>query len=107
MRRLVSDAPISVSAPQPTMVKHISETIRTMLSSTPLQDAVIAKTVEKPDMVTFSVKGEADYFWLLNTIASLRQTSYMMRLSEITTEGLTDGAVRYSFLVEAGIKLPE
>ena len=35
MRRLVSDAPISVSAPQPTMVKHISETIRTMLSSTP------------------------------------------------------------------------
>lgn len=32
---LVSDAPISVSAPQPTMVKHISETIRTMLSSTP------------------------------------------------------------------------
>ena len=78
-----------------------------MLSSTPLQDAVIAKTVEKPDMVTFSVKGEADYFWLLNTIASLRQTSYMMRLSEITTEGLTDGAVRYSFLVEAGIKLPE
>ena len=78
-----------------------------MLSSTPLQDAVIAKTMEKPNMVTFSVKGEADYFWLLNTVASLRQTSYMMRLSEITTEGLTDGAVRYSFLVEAGIKVPE
>ena len=35
MRRLVSDAPISVSAPQPTMVKHSSDTIRTMLSSTP------------------------------------------------------------------------
>ncbi|MDY9920223.1 MAG: hypothetical protein U2P59_00140 [Synergistota bacterium] len=78
-----------------------------MLSPTSLQDAVIAKTVEKPDMVTFSVKGEADYFGLLNTVASLRQTSHMMRLSEITTEGLTDGAVRYSFLVEAGIKAPE
>ena len=76
-------------------------------SSTPLQDALIEKTAEGPNMVAFIVKGEADYFWLLNTVASLRKTSYMIRLSEITTEGLTDGAVKYSFTVEAETKMPE
>ena len=76
-------------------------------SSTPLQDVVIAKVAESPDMVAFSVKGEADYFWLLNAVSSLRRTPYMLKLSEITTEGLTDGAARYSFIVEAKIKVPE
>jgi len=76
-------------------------------SSNPLQDAVIAKVAESPDMVAFSVKGEADYFWLLNAVASLRRTPYMLKLSELTTEGLTDGAVKYSFVVEAKIKVPE
>ncbi len=78
-----------------------------MISSTPLQDALITKISEKPDMVVFNLKGEADYFWLLNTLASLRQTSYMMRLSEITAEALSDGAVKYSFTVETSLKVPE
>ena len=76
-------------------------------SSNPLQDAVIAKVTESPDMVAFSVKGESDYFWLLNAVASLRRTPYMLKLSELNTEGLTDGAVKYSFVVEAKIKAPE
>lgn len=78
-----------------------------MISSTPLQDALITKVSEGPNMVVFNLKGEADYFWLLNTIASLRQSSYMMRLSEISAEALTDGAVKYSFTIETSIKVPD
>ena len=36
MRRLVREAPISVTAPQPTTVRHSTDVIRAMVSSTPV-----------------------------------------------------------------------
>lgn len=74
-----------------------------ILSSTELRGAEVTKTSETSDSVSFSVKGEAAYFSLLEVLAAFRQSSYMMRLTEITVEGRSEGTVNYSFVVQAKI----
>jgi len=74
-----------------------------ILSSTELRGAEVTKTAETNDSVSFTVKGEAAYFSLLEVLAAFRQSSYMMKLTEITVEGREEGTVNYSFVIQARI----
>ena len=53
MRRLVIDAPMSVSAPQPTMVTHSSVVMRARLASTPeLSIRLTSTTIARPATIS-------------------------------------------------------
>ncbi|MDO5115324.1 MAG: hypothetical protein Q4D58_04435 [Synergistaceae bacterium] len=74
-----------------------------VLSNSGFNDADVSKASESGGMISFRVQGEANYLMLLRLLASFRQSSYLMRLSELSVEGLRDNNVRYSFTVEARV----
>lgn len=74
-----------------------------LLSAQGFGDADVAKADEKEDAISFKVAGEANYNELLRLLASFRQGAYMIRISDLSLEGLKDNNVEYSFTVVAKV----
>lgn len=93
--------PVPVESPT-----HFYALIISTLSSAEIRGFEVTKTAESADMISFSVKGEANYFSLLDLLASFRQSAYMMRLTELNVKALNSGIVSFSFNVQAKIADP-
>ena len=74
-----------------------------LLSAQGFGDADVAKADEKEDAISFKVAGEANYNELLRLLASFRQGAYMIRISDLSLEGLKVNNVKYSFTVVAKV----
>lgn len=74
-----------------------------LLSAQGFGDADVAKADEKEDAISFKVAGEANYNELLRLLASFRQGAYMIKISDLSLEGLKDNNVKYSFTVVAKV----
>lgn len=74
-----------------------------LLSTQGFGEADVAKADEKEGIISFKVSGEANYHELMRLLASFRQGAYMMRLSDLSLEGLKDNSVKYSFTVAARV----
>lgn len=74
-----------------------------LLSTQGFGEANVTKADEKEGVVSFSVSGEANYNELLRLLASFRQGAYLMRISQLSLEGLRENNVKYSFTVAAKI----
>ena len=70
-----------------------------LLSAQGFGDADVAKADEKEDAISFKVAGEANYNELLRLLASFRQGAYMIRISDLSLEGLKDNNVKYLSLI--------
>jgi hypothetical protein len=78
-----------------------------VLSTSGFEEASVVKTSETKENVSFSVRGEAGYFSLLELLSSFRQSSYPIRLTNLELTGQTDGYVGYSYMIECRISDPE
>ncbi len=78
-----------------------------VLSSTELRGAEVSNAAESPGVISFRVNGEAAYFSLLEVLAEFRQSSHMVRLTELMVEGRDHGVVKYSFVIQAKVKEPD
>ena len=74
-----------------------------LLSTQGFGETNVTKADEKEGVVSFSVSGEANYNELLRLLASFRQGAYLMRISQLSLEGLRENNVKYSFTVAAKI----
>ena len=74
-----------------------------LLSAQGFDKADVTSAQDSAGNVSFKVSGEANYHQLLYLIASFRQGSYMMRLTDLSLEGEKDNAVKYSFTVSARV----
>lgn len=72
-----------------------------MLNSSGLTGASTAKAAESGNLVSFKVSGTGQYFALLDALASLRQSGKLLRLTDLDVKGGRNGAVDYSFTVQA------
>ncbi|MEG1911059.1 MAG: hypothetical protein RR091_01080 [Cloacibacillus sp.] len=77
-----------------------------LLSSQSFDDADVTKAEETEQNTSFKVAGVANYNQLLHLLASLRQGSYMMRVTELSIEGMTNNEVKYGFTVSAMVSPP-
>lgn len=93
-----SAIPIEVESP----TKFYSILIN-ILTKTGINGAAVVNVSESPDLVSFKVSGEVNYFTLLNLLSEFRKSRYMIKLSELNLSALTDGYVSYLFVVESKI----
>lgn len=93
--------PVPVESPT-----HFYALIISTLSSAEIRGFEVTKTAETKETISFTVKGEANYFSLLDLLAYFRQSSYMMRLTELNVKALNSGIVSFSFNVQAKIADP-
>jgi len=71
-----------------------------ILSSAGMGNASVSRTEDTDGMVSFNVNGEAPYFSLLDFLADLRKSSYMIRLTKLEVNGEKNGKVGYSMNVQ-------
>ena len=72
-----------------------------MLNSSGLAGATISKSAAADKLVSFKVSGTGQYFALLDSLASLRQSGKLLRLTDLSVTGGKDGQVDYAFTVQA------
>ena len=77
-----------------------------LLSVQGFGDADVTKAEETGDIISFKVSGEANYNKLLYLLSSFRRGNYMIRVNEMTLDGLPDNNVKYSFTVSAKVSAP-
>jgi hypothetical protein len=82
---------------------HFYALIISTLSSAEIRGFEVVKTAETAETISFAVKGEANYFSLLDLLASFRQSSYMIRMTELNVKAMNSGIVSFSFNVQARI----
>lgn len=65
--------------------------------------ADVTKSGEQDGVVTFKVAGEAQYTRLLYLLASFRQSGYLLKVNDLTLDGLLENNVKYTFTISAKI----
>jgi hypothetical protein len=74
------------------------------LSVAGMGNASVSRAEDADGMVSFNVNGEAPYFSLLDLLAGLRKSAYMMRLTKLEINGEKNGKVGYSMTVQGVVE---
>ncbi|MDD4160482.1 MAG: hypothetical protein PHO18_06005 [Synergistaceae bacterium] len=82
---------------------HFYALIVSIMTSAELKGFEVTKASETKEMISFNVKCEANYFSMLDLLVSFRQSSYMMRVTELNVKALDSGIVAFSFNVQAKV----
>lgn len=70
-----------------------------LLANLGFEETVVIKDSEAADSVSFKVTGKSDYFTLMRLFLSLRQSSYLLKLTSLNVSYSAPNAVNFTFIV--------
>lgn len=81
--------------------------LMSILGASHLDNANVSRVDDKDDMVSFKVSGNGNYYSILDFLAELRRSSYLIRLRQLNVSGGQKGASSYEMVVQAEVSSPD